>query len=359
MQDLIQQAVDALRGGKLVAIPTETVYGLAADANNPNAINQIFSTKGRPAGHPLIVHIARPHLELNDLNDQNLDNAWQELLIPWARDISPAALALAKEFWPGPLTLIFPKSKKVLSELTGGQDTVGVRCPDHLVTQTLLQKFKGGLAAPSANRFGRISPTTAQHVLDEFSSDSLLVLDGGPCAVGIESTIVDLSRWDSHGPVILRPGAINQEMIYQALLKHKIDLPITVEKLINKDAPRVSGSLSAHYAPKTKMMLYEAGQLLSNLKSNKSTSNQLAKLAWVHFADNATDPSDQPNSKTYEITEIIIPSDAQDLAKQLYSLLRELDQSNYDLIAFQSLPVDPSWDAVRDRLVRAEVGSGL
>jgi L-threonylcarbamoyladenylate synthase len=355
MPDLIDEAVKALREGHLVAIPTETVYGLAADASNRNAINQIFSTKGRPAGHPLIVHIAKPSQVLDKSNNQNLDEAWREILLPWARDVSPAMLALAKTFWPGPLTLILPKAKDVLTEITGGQDTVGIRCPDHVITQTLLEKFDGGLAAPSANRFGRISPTTAQHVRDEFSGESLLILDGGPCEVGIESTIVDLSRWDTHGPVVLRPGAITQVMIHQALQNQGIDLPQSVEKLTIKNVPRVSGSLSAHYAPRTKMILYGQGELNQSLEILNSPVGEIKNLAWLHFSDNVVDI---PRSEKSKITEMIIPNNPETFAKQLYSLLRNLDQSNYDLIAFQKLPADERWDAVRDRLSRAEVGSG-
>jgi len=355
MPDLIDEAVKALREGHLVAIPTETVYGLAADASNRNAINQIFSTKGRPAGHPLIVHIAKPAQVLDKSNNQNLDEAWREILLPWARDISPTTLVLAQTFWPGPLTLILPKAKDVLTEITGGQDTVGIRCPDHIIAQTLLQKFDGGLAAPSANRFGRISPTTAQHVRDEFSDESLLILDGGPCEVGIESTIVDLSRWDTHGPVILRPGVITQVMIHQALHNQGIDLPQGVEKLSIKDAPRVSGSLSAHYAPRTKLILYRQGELNQSLEVFNSPTDEIKNLAWVHFSDNLVDI---PSLEKSKITEIIIPNNPEALAKQLYYLLRDLDQSNYDLIAFQNLPTNEIWDAVRDRLSRAEVGSG-
>lgn len=345
MQDLIEQAVKALRNGKLVAIPTETVYGLAADADNPNAIKQIFSIKGRPAGHPLIVHIAKPHL--------NNDDAWKEILMHWSRDISPAALALAKAFWPGPLTIIFPKAKKVLSEITGGQDTVGIRCPDHLVTQKLLQNFDGGLAAPSANRFGRISPTTAQHVRDEFLDESLLILDGGPCEVGIESTIIDLSRWDSQGPVILRPGAITKAMIDQELLLQKVDLPMGLDKSSDRSMPRVSGSLSAHYAPKTKMILYGEGELQQSIIANSNF--EMKSLAWIRFSNNLADTVGTLSAK---VTEFTIPNNPEDFAKQLYSLLRQLDQLSFDLIAFQELPTDESWDAVRDRLMRAVAGSG-
>ncbi len=173
----IAEAVTALQAGDLVAIPTETVYGLAADARNPGAIRKIFALKGRPADHPLIVHISGA--------DQ---------LAQWAVDIPEAAYRLAERFWPGPLTFILNKRADVPMEVTGGQDTIGLRCPDNALTLELLSQFKGGLAAPSANRFGRISPTAAQHVRDEFGGQAPLILDGGPCSIGIESTIVDLSR---------------------------------------------------------------------------------------------------------------------------------------------------------------------
>ncbi|MFM8461561.1 MAG: L-threonylcarbamoyladenylate synthase, partial [Polynucleobacter victoriensis] len=177
MPDLLDSAVKQLRDGHLVAIPTETVYGLAADAKNVLAVNQVFAAKGRPSGHPLIVHIANPTLPT--MSSFESQNAWQEVLLNWSRDVSPQALALAQAFWPGPLTIILPKAKSVLLEVTGGQETVGVRCPNHPLTQQLLKLFDSALVAPSANRFGRISPTTADHVRDEFPDGSILILDGG------------------------------------------------------------------------------------------------------------------------------------------------------------------------------------
>ena len=246
MPGLLDSAVKQLRDGRLVAIPTETVYGLAGDAKNVVAVNQIFAAKGRPSGHPLIVHVANPVLpNMNSLEQQN---AWQQILLDWSRDVSPQALALAEAFWPGPLTIILPKAKNVLLEVTGGQETVGIRCPNHPLTQELLKLFDGAVVVPSANRFGRISPTTADHVRDEFPDGDILILDGGACDVGIESTIVDLSRWDSHGAVILRPGAISKSMIDEVLgnlittKRHHSSNQSDISK------PRVSGSLSAHYA---------------------------------------------------------------------------------------------------------------
>ena len=344
MPDLIEGAVKVLRDGGLVAIPTETVYGLAADADNPLAVNLIFSTKGRPAGHPLIVHVASP--------SEATDEAWQNILSHWSRDVSPAALSLAKAFWPGPLTMILPKAKNVIPEVTGGQATVGIRCPNHALAQSLLNQFGGGIAAPSANRFGRISPTTAQHVREEFS-DAIMVLDGGSCEIGIESTIVDLSRWDTHGPVVLRPGAISQQMLNDAISKAGVIVPRLDDDSVTHSVPRVSGSLSAHYAPKTKMFLYEQDQLEDLLKKHIQPAS---KIAWVHF--NA-ELSTLQQFDSYAMTEIILPDSAQLLAQQLYALLRQLDQSNYDVIAFEYLPKGEAWDAIRDRLGRAAVGSGV
>jgi L-threonylcarbamoyladenylate synthase len=358
MPDLIKRAVDVLKAGGLVAMPTETVYGLAADANNVSAINKIFSSKGRPSGHPLIVHIAQPNAGLG--NDQYADSTpWREILSQWSRDVSPEALILAKEFWPGPLTMILSKAKNVLSEVTGGQETVGVRCPQHSMAQDLLKAFGGGLAAPSANRFGRISPTTAEHVREEFPGDEVLVLDGGPCDVGIESTIVDLTRLDTHGPVILRPGAITQAMIDQALNRNSETNGVAAKTASiisesNLSTPRVSGSLSAHYAPKTKLVLYDAkdaGSVLAQMKGP-----DFKRVAWVHFPKNLS--TDEPGLRNVA-KELLLPLEPKSLARELYALLRQLDALNVDCIFFEKLPDGIEWDAIRDRLGRASVGSGV
>ena len=353
MPDSIKRAVDVLRAGGLVAMPTETVYGLAADANNVSAINKIFSSKGRPSGHPLIVHIAQPHLSLS--NDQEAaSNAWREILSQWSRDVSPEALILAHAFWPGPLTMILPKAKNVLLEVTGGQETVGVRCPKHPVAQHLLKEFGGGLAAPSANRFGRISPTTAEHVREEFPGDEVLVLDGGPCDVGIESTIVDLTRLDTHGAVILRPGAITQAMVDQVLGKNEVTDGVSAK---TGSAPRVSGSLSAHYAPKTKLVLYDAKDTQSVLAILAKVNNSdLKNVAWVHFSKDllAKDFGLKNVAK-----EVLLPLEAKAVARELYALLRQLDALSVDCIFFEQLPDGLEWDAIRDRLGRASVGSGV
>lgn len=351
MNDQIQQAVIQLKAGYLVGMPTETVYGLAADANNVNAVKKIFATKGRPSGHPLIVHVAAPNsTQANEANQSK----WLKVLEPWSRDVSPEALALAEKFWPGPLTLILPKAKNVLREVTGGQETVGVRCPNHPIAQELLNAFAGGLAAPSANRFGRISPTTAAHVRDEFPDSDLLILDGGPCEVGIESTIVDLSRLASDGPVVLRLGAISQEQI-NGVLTHINSQKRIDRNLESSELPRVSGSLSAHYAPKTKLLLYSAEQLNQLAQELLLDSEKFSKIAWVHFHQQAT--MNLALKKTV-VKEIFLPENPTDLARELYALLRDLDKLSVDLILFQELPSDSRWAAVKDRLGRASVGSG-
>lgn len=350
MPDSIKRAVDVLKAGGLVAMPTETVYGLAADANNVSAINKIFSSKGRPSGHPLIVHISQPHLSLS--NDQEAaSNAWREILSQWSRDVSPEALILAHAFWPGPLTMILRKAKNVLLEVTGGQETVGVRCPKHPVAQHLLKEFGGGLAAPSANRFGRISPTTADHVREEFPGDEVLVLDGGPCHVGIESTIVDLTRLDTHGAVILRPGAITQTMIDHALGTNEVTDGASAK---TGSAPRVSGSLSAHYAPKTKLVLYDAEDTQSLLA--KVNNSDLKNIAWVHFTK---DLLAKGLGLKNVAKEVLLPLESKAVARELYALLRQLDALSVDCIFFEQLPDGVEWDAIRDRLGRASVGSGV
>jgi L-threonylcarbamoyladenylate synthase len=348
MPDLLNSAVKQLQDGRLVAIPTETVYGLAADAKNVVAVNQVFAAKGRPSGHPLIVHIANPVLPTMSILESQ--NAWQQVLLNWSRDVSPQALALAQAFWPGPLTIILPKAKNVLMEVTGGQETVGVRCPNHPLTQDLLKLFDGAVVAPSANRFGRISPTTADHVRDEFPDGDILILDGGACDVGIESTIVDLSRWDSHGAVILRPGAISKVMIDAVLANLVTNSGSQSSEQIDISKPRVSGSLSAHYAPKTKLVLYDPNNIqFMNLADCKGKM-----VAWAHF-ENTTNID---FSHTSHLDEIILPNTSNELAKSLYATLRELDQLSVDIIYFEKLPDSEQWDAVRDRLGRASVGSG-
>jgi L-threonylcarbamoyladenylate synthase len=234
----INQAVNILRTGGLVAFPTETVYGLGADARNSEALAKIFAAKQRPMDHPLIVHLA----DVSQLTD-------------WAREIPESAHQLADIFWPGPLTLILKKARGVVDLVTGGQETVGLRIPSHPVAQALLKEFNSGIAAPSANRFGRISPTSAEAVREELGQSVDLILSGGQCEVGLESTILDLS---SDIPVILRPGMITGLQIESIL-----NIPVLYQK---KNAPRVSGALESHYAPDTPLALIQSDHLLDYLR---------------------------------------------------------------------------------------------
>ena len=307
----LSEAVAALKAGRLVAIPTETVYGLAADARNPDAVRAVFALKGRPADHPLIVHIA---------------GAAQ--IAEWASEVPPAAQALAERFWPGPLTLILKKRADVPDALTGGQDTVGLRCPDNALTLALLREFGGGLAAPSANRFGRISPTDAAHVREEFGDATPLVLDGGPCTVGIESTIVDLSRSPAR---ILRHGRIGAEQL----------LPFLPDLQSGTDAgsPRVSGNLDAHYAPRTPMRLADRADIESGL------AHDAVVLALGALPAGARG--------------LALADEAHAYAQGLYAALRALDALSAAEIVVERPPQGAAWLAVNDRLRRAVTGSTL
>jgi L-threonylcarbamoyladenylate synthase len=316
---LIDRAVQLLRAGELVAFPTETVYGLGANATNPAAVAKIFAAKGRPADHPLIVHIAAA---------AQLDF--------WARDVPIAARQLAAAFWPGPLTLILKRAPQVPDAVTGGQDTVGLRVPDQPLTLALLRAFNGGIAGPSANRFGRISPTTADHVHSEFGENAPLVLDGGPCRVGIESTIVDLSRG---APVILRPGAITAVDIFRALGQ----LPAACA---GTDAPRVSGSLAAHYAPRTPLRLLPADALAAEIRHQLAVGLRIVVLA--RQSARLVAPGLQWRQ---------LPDAASAYAHDLYAALRAADAASCHLILAEAPPSEPEWLAVSDRLQRAASGS--
>lgn len=318
----IVRAADLLRAGELVALPTETVYGLGADARNPKALAKIFAAKGRPADHPLIVHVP---------DVLHLDQ--------WAREIPDAALLLAKSFWPGPLTLILKRQSTVPDLVTGGQDTVGLRIPNHPLALELLKTFDGGIAAPSANRFGRISPTTAQHVREELGDRVALVLDGGPCAVGIESTIVDLSRGE---PVILRPGIISAEQIGLVLHQH-----IDATSIQGKTTPRVSGSLDAHYAPTTPMRLVSAGELHAHLQRALGDGRHVAVLSMQ-----------APPSRAHLLW-LQASSKPDRYAHDLYANLRALDHASADVMLVETPPQSSEWLAVNDRLARAARGAGI
>ncbi|MBY0267501.1 MAG: threonylcarbamoyl-AMP synthase [Burkholderiales bacterium] len=315
----ITRAAAQLKAGELVAFPTETVYGLGADASNADAVRKVFAAKGRPADHPLIVHIA---------------DAVQ--LANWARDIPPAAHTLAKTFWPGPLTLVLKRSPKVPDAVTGGQDTVAIRVPLHPVAQALLREFGGGVAAPSANRFGRVSATTAAHVREEFGDVVACVLDGGAADVGIESTIVDCSR---AAPVLLRPGSITPQQLEQVL-----DMPLAAS---DAQAPRVSGSLEKHYAPRTPVMLMEGDLIVELAHSLARQGKRVAVLA-------RTTLQPMVDGLVWQAA----PRDAAAYAHELYASLRTLDQAGCDAMLVEQPPDEPEWLAVRDRLMRAAAGAG-
>ena len=321
-----QRAVDLLLAGELVAIPTETVYGLGADAANPAAVAKIFAAKGRPADHPLIVHLAG-----HDAVDH------------WAEQVPPVAWELMETFWPGPLTLILKKQAWVPSTVTGGQDTVGLRVPGHPVALELLRRFAAiagehaGIAAPSANRFGRISPTTAAHVNEELGDRVSLILDGGPCKVGIESTIVDCSRGE---PAILRPGHISPDHL-AAVFGRQVPIQTAT------GAPRVSGSLAAHYAPQTPMRIVAGSRLLDFLNAQRHKGDCCGIVGH----------SLAPQSGMPHVWRLL-PADPVGYAHDLYAALRELDHAGVSLIAVEALPETEAWAAVSDRLRRAAAGSG-
>ena len=347
LQQAVEQAVRRLQQGGLVAIPTETVYGLAADASNEQAVEKIFSAKGRPADHPLIVHLVAPLLA--DALPAVRSDAWFKLIAPWVRDLPEEAMRLVEAFWPGPLTLVLKKDKHVLSAVTGGQDTIALRSPDHPVAQALLQAFGGGLAAPSANRFGKVSPTRAADVSAEFSDQAdLLILDGGDCTVGIESTIVDLS---SGIPVLLRPGAITPEQIAQQTGVRVLQAGARADADTN--TPRVSGSLKAHYAPNTPLRLYAAGAALDCIAQYPDTKSHVALIVWE--SEQMRDPQVLGAS---QIQQVSIPEQSDLFASRLYRLLRDLDDHSWDLIVMPEPPIGQEWDGVRDRLQRACFGSG-
>ena len=305
----IARAARILRSGGLVAFPTETVYGLGADASSASAMAKLYAVKRRPADHPVIVHFA------------SADAAFG-----WAREVPESARKLAKAFWPGPLTLVLRRSQKAQDFVTGGQDTVGLRLPSHPVARELLQLFGRGVAAPSANRFGRVSPTTAAHVRDDLGSDVDLVLEGGPTEVGIESTIVDVS---GGAPVLLRPGRISK-----AELEAALEGPV-LEK--GTASPRHSGGLERHYAPRTPARLVPAYDL------DKEIARLKEKVAVLAFS--------RPDERVdYWLR---MPRDPHAYAQKLYGALRELDGAGCDEILVEAPPEAPEWAAVRDRLLRA------
>ena len=312
----VLEAVAALRRGEVIGLPTETVYGLAADASNAEAVKKIFALKGRPADHPLIVHIA--------------DAA---SLSRWTSGLSATAEKLAQVFWPGPLTMILPRHPSVPDAVTGGQATVGLRCPAHPLALQVLRAFGGGLAAPSANRFGRISATTAAHVREEFGASVPLILDGGECEVGIESTIIDLS---SATPRILRPGRITHAQIETVIG--------TVAQELSEHSPRASGTLEAHYAPRTSMLMLPRAALEKEAAEQRAFGKRVAVLAIDALPQNCAG--------------ITLPREAQAYAHGLYAALRQLDAGDEHLLLVERPPEGAAWIAVYDRLRRAAAGAG-
>jgi L-threonylcarbamoyladenylate synthase len=307
MKPEIRKAAEILRAGGLVAFPTETVYGLGADASNAEAMARLYATKGRPADHPVIVHFSS-----------------KERAFSWAREVPAAARQLADRFWPGPLTVILKRSKLAKDFVTGGQDSVGLRVPSHPVAHELLEMFQGGIAAPSANRFGLVSPTTAAHVRADLGDDVDLVLEGGPSEVGIESTIVDLSTGSA---VLLRPGAISREDLEQLLNLKEAGL----------SSPRHSGGLERHYAPRTPARLVAKHDLDKEIEKLKQ------RVAVLAFS--------RPDERVdYWLR---MPRKPGAYAQKLYAALRELDTAGCEQILVETPPDTADWAAVRDRLQKA------
>jgi L-threonylcarbamoyladenylate synthase len=305
----VRKAAEILRAGGLVAFPTETVYGLGADASSARAVARLYAVKRRPADHPVIVHFA------------SAQDAFA-----WAREVPRDARLLAQKFWPGPVTLILKRSDKAKDFITGGQGSVGLRVPSHPVAHRLLKEFGQGVAAPSANRFGRLSPTTATHVLSDFGNDIDLVLEGGPSEVGIESTIVDLS---GGAPVLLRPGHISKQQLEEVL-----GAPVSDT---TSSSPRHSGGLERHYAPRT------PARLVPSYDLDKEIGRLKERVAVLAFS--------RPDERVdYWLR---MPRDPNAYAQKLYGALRELDAADCEEILVEAPPEAPEWAAVRDRLQRA------
>jgi L-threonylcarbamoyladenylate synthase len=331
MSDL-SHAVDVLEQGGLVAFPSETVYGLGADAENPQAVARIYAAKGRPSNHPVIVHVA-PEADL----------------AYWAARVPAQARALVHAFWPGPLTLVLKRAPGISDCVSGGQDSIALRCPSHPVAQQLLRAFaarrasgQAGVAGPSANKFGQVSPTLAAHVRSEFPelvAAGMPVIEGGASEVGIESTIVDLSRVDQGvGPVLLRPGHITAEQISEVL-----GVPV---QGADAHAPRVSGALKSHYAPQTPLQLGPIDALRSAASNPQLAQGQ--RLVIVSHSLPRPDSALHP-----QVDWVAAPSDAVAYGRSLYASLRALDRMGYASMLWEQVPDGPGWRGVRDRLSRA------
>jgi L-threonylcarbamoyladenylate synthase len=310
----LDTAVQALRDGDLVAFPTETVYGLGANAQNPAAVARIFEVKGRPTTHPVIVHLDSPRY-----------------LHRWVRDVPESAMRMGDRFWPGPLTIVMPRAPQVHDIVTGGQDTVAIRVPAHPMAQQLLKAFGGGIAAPSANRYGRLSPTRAEHVRDELGEAVRVILDGGGCQVGLESTIVACEGQDVR---LLRPGAVTASQLRS----------VVGELIVGADlqSPRVPGSSPAHYAPTTPMVIVPSGEIDAQAAALSSGGRRIAVLA-----------QRLPLKAHKYVTWINAGKRPEQYAQDLYANLRTLDKAGCQQILVQEVPHDERWDAVSDRLLRA------
>jgi L-threonylcarbamoyladenylate synthase len=326
--DGLDQAVAALRRGGLVAFPTETVYGLGADAEQPAAVRRIFTAKGRPTDHPLIVHLGSP-----------------DLLDAWADAIPPEARLLADAFWPGPLTLLLWRSAKVPDEVTGGRATVGLRVPDHPVARALLTAFGGGVAGPSANRFGRVSPTTAEHVVAELDGNVDVVLDGGACEVGVESTIVDLT---GASPLVLRPGGVSAERLAE-VLGHEV--PHVAAGSSGATAPRAPGMSAAHYAPSARVEVLSEGDAVGRLEGLLGSSGVAARRVGLLAPRTLTGVPDA-------VVVLEPAGQAEEYARLLYARLRQADRLGLDVLVCVPPPARGIGVAVVDRLHRAAEGSG-
>lgn len=353
--EFIAPYADAIRAGGLLGLPTETVYGLGADADNDAAVAQIFRAKGRPADHPLIVHVADWDGGLSGVEH-------------YAAEIPAFARALIRAFWPGALTLILPRRPEVGAAAAGGQPSVGVRCPSHPAAQAVLralrtaaagEKIVWGIAAPSANRFGRVSPTTAAHVASEFHDQipDLPILDGGACTLGIESTIIDCTRGR---PILLRPGSISRTQIEavcgQAVLSNT-ELVMQSQQALNglqalqtSNAPKASGTLESHYAPNAKVRLMNAKELqtavdlLGSVMHPKGSEGRPSIAVYARSA---------LQKVPLQVLLRRMPDDAEATAQQLFAVLRRFDDAAVKLIWVETPPNHPDWEGVRDRLQRA------
>jgi L-threonylcarbamoyladenylate synthase len=310
----IETAVQALRDGELVAFPTETVYGLGANAQNPAAVRKIFEAKGRPVSHPVIVHLDSPRF-----------------LHRWVREVPRMATRLAESFWPGPLTMVMPRAPQVHDVVTGGQDTIAIRVPAHPMAQQLLTAFGGGIAAPSANRYGRLSPTRAEHVREELGDAVRLILDGGECQIGLESTIVS---FEGSNVRLLRPGSVTAAQIRQVVGEVLIGAGV--------ESPRVPGSAPTHYAPVTPMTIVPAGEIDAQADAASSGGRRIAVLA-----------QRLPLRSHKYVTWINAGRKPESYGRDLYNNLRTLDRGGCQRILVQDVPEGERWEAIRDRLFKA------